>query len=53
MEEYKILADVYDILNPKEEVFDQKPFFEELVKNMPLLKCSIAPAARLASFNVP
>jgi SAM-dependent methyltransferase len=32
MEEYKILADVYDILNPKEDVFDQGEFFEALVK---------------------
>lgn len=38
MEEYKIIADVYDILNPKEEIFDQKPFFEELVKKYGVLK---------------
>jgi glycine/sarcosine N-methyltransferase len=38
MEEYKILADVYDILNPKEEIFSQKSFFSTLVKNYSVLK---------------
>ncbi len=32
MDEYKVLAGIYDILNPKEEVFEQKEFFESLVK---------------------
>jgi len=32
MEEYQVLAGIYDILNPKEEVFDQKAFFESLVQ---------------------
>jgi glycine/sarcosine N-methyltransferase len=32
MQEYTILADVYDILNPKEDVMDQRPFFEQLAK---------------------
>jgi glycine/sarcosine N-methyltransferase len=32
MEEYKIIADLYDIFNPKEEIFDQRPFFEALAQ---------------------
>jgi SAM-dependent methyltransferase len=38
MEEYKILSEVYDILNPKEEVFDQRTFFEGLVKKHAVTK---------------
>jgi len=39
MDEYKILADVYDILNPKEEIFGQKPFFKKLIKEYSVLRC--------------
>jgi len=54
MEEYKILADVYDILNPKEEVFDQKPFFEELIKKYSVLKvldCACGTGWHLSMFH--
>ncbi len=39
MDEYKILAEVYDILNPKEEIFSQRPFFEELIKRYAVTSC--------------
>ncbi|OGG11548.1 hypothetical protein A2Z00_04890 [Candidatus Gottesmanbacteria bacterium RBG_13_45_10] len=39
LEEYKILADIYDILNPKEEIFGQRPFFEKLVKQYSIVTC--------------
>ena len=54
MEEYKILADVYDILNPKEEIFDQKPFFEGLVKKYSVLKvldCACGTGWHLSMFH--
>lgn len=54
MDEYKILADVYDILNPKEEVFDQKPFFESLVKKHSILKvldCACGTGWHLSMFH--
>lgn len=54
MEEYKILSDVYDILNPKEEVFDQKPFFEELVKKysvLNVLDCACGTGWHLSMFH--
>ena len=54
MEEYQILADVYDILNPKEEIFDQKPFFEALVKKYSVLKvldCACGTGWHLSMFH--
>jgi glycine/sarcosine N-methyltransferase len=39
MDEYKIISEVYDILNPKEEIFSQKPFFEELVNKYSITSC--------------
>lgn len=39
MDEYRILSEVYDILNPKEEIFAQRPFFEELVKKYSIESC--------------
>lgn len=53
-EEYKILADVYDILNPKEDIFDQKPFFEELIKKYGILKvldCACGTGWHLSMFH--
>jgi glycine/sarcosine N-methyltransferase len=38
MEEYKIIADVYDLFNPKEDIFGQRSFFETLVKKYSVLK---------------
>jgi glycine/sarcosine N-methyltransferase len=54
MEEYKILAEVYDILNPKEEVFAQKPFFESLVKKYSVLRaldCACGTGWHLSMFH--
>lgn len=54
MEEYQILADVYDILNPKEEVFDQRPFFDALVKKYSVLRvldCACGTGWHLALFH--
>lgn len=54
MEEYKILAEVYDILNPKEEVFAQKPFFESLIKKYSVLKaldCACGTGWHLSMFH--
>lgn len=39
MDEYKVISEVYDILNPKEEIFDQKPFFEKLIKDHAVIRC--------------
>ncbi len=39
MDEYKVIADVYDILNPKEEILDQKPFFEKLINDYAVSRC--------------
>jgi glycine/sarcosine N-methyltransferase len=54
MQEYTILADVYDILNPKEDVFDQRTFFEKLsqvysVKNV--LDCACGTGWHLRLFH--
>jgi glycine/sarcosine N-methyltransferase len=54
MDEYKILSDVYDILNPKEEVFSQKPFFEKLVKQYSVhkvLDCACGTGWHLSMFH--
>jgi len=54
MEEYKILADVYDILNPKEEIFSQKPFFETLLNRYSILKaldCACGTGWHLSLFH--
>lgn len=54
MEEYKILSDVYDILNPKEEIFDQKPFFEALAQKYSVSKvldCACGTGWHLAMFH--
>lgn len=39
MDEYKVIADVYDILNPKEDILGQKPFFEKLIKDYGVSRC--------------
>jgi ubiquinone/menaquinone biosynthesis C-methylase UbiE len=54
MDEYKILADVYDILNPKEDVLAQKSFFETLVKKYSVLKvldCACGTGWHLSMFH--
>lgn len=54
MEEYKILSEVYDILNPKEEIFDQKPFFEALIKQYSVarvLDCACGTGWHLSMFH--
>ena len=54
MDEYKILADIYDILNPKEDVFLQRPFFEELVKKYSVtsvLDCACGTGIHLSLFH--
>ena len=54
MDEYKILADVYDILNPKEDVLAQKGFFETLVKKNSVLKvldCACGTGWHLSMFH--
>ena len=54
MEEYAVIADVYDIFNPKEEIFDQQPFFEVLVKNYSVLKaldCACGTGWHLSLFH--
>lgn len=54
MDEYKVIADVYDILNPKEEIFDQKPFFEKLVKDhavIRVLDCACGTGWHLSMFH--
>jgi glycine/sarcosine N-methyltransferase len=33
MDEYSVLAGVYDILNPKEDIISQKPFFAKLISD--------------------
>jgi len=54
MDEYKILADVYDILNPKEEIIAQKPFFEKLIKDYSVLRvldCACGTGGHLSMFH--
>lgn len=54
MEEYKILADVYDILNPKEEIFGQQVFFETLIKKYAVLRildCACGTGWHLSMFH--
>jgi glycine/sarcosine N-methyltransferase len=54
MEEYKIIADVYDIFNPKEEVLDQKPFFENLINKYSVLRvldCACGTGWHLSLFH--
>jgi len=54
MDEYKILADVYDILNPKEEIFAQKSFFEKLVGDYSVsrvLDCACGTGWHLSMFH--
>jgi glycine/sarcosine N-methyltransferase len=54
MDEYKILADVYDILNPKEEVLSQKPFFEKIIRKYSVtevLDCACGTGLHLSMFH--
>lgn len=54
MDEYKVLADVYDILNPKEEIFAQKPLFAKLVNQYSVLKaldCACGTGLHLSMFH--
>ena len=54
MEEYKVLADVYDILNPKEEIFAQKTFFQTLVTKYSVsrvLDCACGTGWHLSMFH--
>lgn len=54
MEEYQVLAGIYDILNPKEEIFDQRPFFEDLVKTYSIsrvLDCACGTGWHLSMFH--
>lgn len=54
MEEYKILANVYDILNPKEEIFAQKTFFETLKTKFSVarvLDCACGTGWHLSMFH--
>jgi glycine/sarcosine N-methyltransferase len=54
LEDYKILADVYDILNPKEDVLDQKGFFETVVKRhnvQSVLDCACGTGWHLSMFH--
>lgn len=37
-DEYTVLAEIYDILNPKEEIFFQKDFFSSLIQEYSVLK---------------
>lgn len=39
MDTYKILAEDYDYLNPKEEIFEQKSFFKKLIKEYSITTC--------------
>lgn len=39
MNDYRMLAKDYDYLNPKEEIFKQKPFFERLIKEHAVKTC--------------
>ena len=54
MDEYKILADVYDILNPREEIISKKPFFETLIKKysvIRILDCACGTGLHLSMFH--
>ena len=54
MDEYKILADIYDIFNPKEDIFAQKPFFEKLIKEHSVarvLDCACGTGWHLSMFH--
>jgi len=54
MDAYKTLADVYDKLNPKEEIFKQKPLFETLVdkyKVKTVLDCACGTGWHLKLFK--
>lgn len=54
MDEYQILADVYDILNPKAEILKQRPFFEELIgthKVEQVLDCACGTGLHLQLFH--
>ena len=54
MDEYKIIADVYDIFNPKDEIFAQKPFFAQLVNEYAVSKvldCACGTGWHLSMFH--
>lgn len=54
MDEYKILADIYDILNPKEDVYLQRPFFDSLVEKYnvgTVLDCACGTGIHLSLFH--
>ena len=54
MDEYKVISDVYDILNPKEEIFGQKPFFEKLTRDHSVtrvLDCACGTGWHLSMFH--
>jgi glycine/sarcosine N-methyltransferase len=39
MDEYKILSEDYDFLNPKEEIFKQEGFFKKLLEKYHVRTC--------------
>jgi SAM-dependent methyltransferase len=39
MSDYELLAEDYDYLHPKEEIFKQEPFFKELIKKYAIKTC--------------
>jgi glycine/sarcosine N-methyltransferase len=54
MDEYKILADVYDIFHPVEDVISSQSFFEHLVQKYNItsvLDCACGTGLHLALFN--
>lgn len=54
LEEYKVLADIYDILNPKEEILGQKEFFDGLIKEHAIarvLDCACGTGLHLSMFH--
>lgn len=54
MDEYKILAEIYDILNPKEDIALQEPFFNELSLRYfvhTVLDCACGTGLHLAMFH--
>lgn len=53
LEEYKVLAEIYDILNPKEDILAQKDFFSGLIAEHSILKvldCACGTGLHLSMF---
>lgn len=53
-DEYTVLAEIYDILNPKEEILTQKDFFNGLVAEHSILKvldCACGTGLHLSMFH--